>query len=375
MQIAPAIGVGTGIAGVASNLDREFRAMGHTVESFTFTTALRGRHQRPFPKTTFFRVFALFRRMVWFTTVGSLRAREFLAERPDAVSICHDNAMVGDVYVNHGVVGAAMRARGNGVWRMVRNPTHPFTFLRDLIRYRSGIHQAVVALSPSEADTLRQIYGRVRPPIVVIPNGVDLDRFHPPTPEERRKAREAFHLDDDARVMLFIGHEFARKGLDFAIDALEHAPTVLLLVVGGNAQAIDASRARATERGVADRVLFVATRWDIPFMFAASDCFILPSAYEANALVVLEALASGLPVLATPVGFAPEVVQDGVNGYLISRDAREIADRMEQIAADEPGTWSERARASVEDYGWAATARKYVELLESLRAQRDAEIA
>ena len=66
-------------------------------------------------------MFALFRRMVWFTTVGTLRARRFLLERPDAVSICHNNAMVGDVYVNHGVVGAAMRARGNSMWRMVRN--------------------------------------------------------------------------------------------------------------------------------------------------------------------------------------------------------------------------------------------------------------
>ena len=83
-------------------------------------------------KHRFLRALALFRRMVWFTTVGTVRARRFLAERPDAVSICHNNAMVGDIYVNHGVVGAAMRARGNGVWRMVRNPTHIFTFLRDL---------------------------------------------------------------------------------------------------------------------------------------------------------------------------------------------------------------------------------------------------
>lgn len=372
VQIVPFIGPGSGVAGVAWNLDREFRAMGHTVESFTYATA-GYRSRRPWPKRRLLRVFALFRRTVWFTTVGTMRARRFLRERPDAVSICHNNAMAGDVYVNHGVVGAAMRARGNGVWRMVRNPTHPFTFVRDLIRYRSGIHRSVVALSPSDADTLRRVYGRVRPPITVISNGVDLEEYRPPTADERREAREVFHLDQDDRVVLFIGHEFARKGLDFAIDALAQAPTVMLLVVGGNAEAIEQARNRATNGGVAERVLFVGTRRDLPLFFAASDAFILPSAYEANALVVLEALASGLPVIATRVGYAPEIIENGVNGFLVSQDAREIGDRMEQLAASDHGAFAMRARSSVEPYGWRATARRYVELLERLR-QPDAAI-
>ncbi|SFR91023.1 UDP-glucose:(heptosyl)LPS alpha-1,3-glucosyltransferase [Microbacterium sp. cf046] len=371
VQIAPYIGRGSGVAGVAWNLQTELAAMGHTVESFTVATAQR-RPTRGWPKHPLMRAFALFRRMVWFTTVGTVRARRFLAERPDAVAICHNNVMTGDIYVNHGVVGAAMRARGNGLWRMIRNPTHIFTYVRDSIRYRSGLHRAVVALSRSEADTLRRVYGRVRSRIVVIPNGVDLDAYRPPTPEARRRARADFHLDDDQRVVLFIGHEFSRKGLDQTIEALVFAPSVLLLVVGGNAQAIDAARARADVLGVAERVLFVGTRTDLPLFFAAADIFVLASAYEANALVVLEALASGLPVVSTPVGYAPELIVDGDNGYLVARDAREIGARFEDLADADLAEWGVRARRSVEHLGWRPIAERYLALVDEIIAERAA---
>ncbi len=369
VQIAPYIGGGSGVAGVAWNLEQHFLAMGHRVERFTTATASR-RPQRPWPRHPFFRALALFRKMVWFTTVGTVRARRFLNERADAVVICHNNALIGDVYVNHGVVGAAMRARGSGTWRMVRNPTHAFTFVRDAIRYRNGIHRVVVALSPSEADTLRRVYGRVRPPIEIIPNGVDLERFHPPTPEERAQARAAFHLDDDDRVVLFVGHEFARKGLSFAIDALISAPTVLLLVIGGNATAIEQARAHAREAGVDGRVLFMGTRTDLPVFFAAADAFVLPSAYEANALVVLEALAAGLPVVATRVGFAPDLIIDGSNGYLVERDAAEIGARFEELAAADLAPWRRRARETAEQHGWRTTALQYVDLLQRLAQEK-----
>src|SRR5690606_875955 len=124
------------------------------------------------------------RDVVWFSTVGSRRARRYLAARPDAVSICHNDVMAGDIYVNHGLLEAAMRARGNYAWRMLRNPLHVFTALRDRIRYRGSIHRGIVALTSREAELLREIYGRVPAQVTVIPNGVDLDRFRPPSDAE-----------------------------------------------------------------------------------------------------------------------------------------------------------------------------------------------
>ena len=70
---------------------------------------------------------------MWFSTVGTHRARAYLRRHPDELSICHNDALAGDVYVNHGIVQAAMRARGHYWLRMVRNPLHLFTTARDLV--------------------------------------------------------------------------------------------------------------------------------------------------------------------------------------------------------------------------------------------------
>jgi UDP-glucose:(heptosyl)LPS alpha-1,3-glucosyltransferase len=302
-----------------------------------------------------------------------MRARRFLADRQDAITITHNNVMIGDVYVNHGVLLASMRARGRSWWGIYRNPVHVFIYLRDRIRYRGRAHRAAVCLSETDAANLRATYGPIRPRVEVIPNGVDLGWFRPPRPEERLAARTELKLGTEERVAVFVGHEFSRKGLSFAIQGLSHAPSVLLLIIGGNDTIIAEAYAEAKELGVGDRVLFLGPRHHpVPFLHA-SDFLVLPSAYEANALVLLEALASGLPVIATPVGFAPEVVVDGVNGFLVERDGRAVGERMEQLATiddTELAAWAERARESVEPYGWRQTAERYLRLAEELLAER-----
>lgn len=372
VQIVPSIGPGTGVAGVAWNLEKELRALGATVERFTIDDARRGTG-RAWPKSRVRARLAGARRMVWFSTVGTARAREFIAARPDAIVICHNNVMAGDVYVNHGVLLASMRARGRSAWGIYRNPIHVFIYLRDRIRYRGSTHRAVVALSEADAADLRATYGRVRPRIVVIPNGVDLDRFHPPTPDERRAARELLNLGEEERVAMFLGHEFDRKGLVYAIEGLRYTPSVLLLVVGGRDDIIAAAKAEAEAHGVGPRVLFVGPRGDPRTFLAASDIFVLPSAYEANALVVLEALASGLPVVTTRVGFAPEIIVDGQNGFLVERDGRAVGERLALLEGEHLREWSRRARASVEPYSWRAVARRYLDLVEELLDERERE--
>ena len=213
----------------------------------------------------------------------------------------------------------------------------------------------------------------MRPRVVVIPNGVDLDRFRPPTPEERRRAH-ATRCSSATRSASpsSSATSSTRKGLSFAIEALRYAPTVLLLVVGGTDDIIAEADAAAQELGVGDRVLFLGPRHDLPLFLAASDMFVLPSAYEANALVVLEALASGLPVVTTPVGFAPEIIVDGENGFLVDRDAREIGERLAQLAdEDDLVAWSRRARGQRRAVRrGAAIAERYLELADELVAER-----
>ena len=365
VQIAPSIGPGSGVAGVAHALEREFIAAGATVERFTAADA-GGPRRSVGGRTSVATHLTRARNVIWFSTVGTRRARRFLAARPGAVSITHNDVMAGDIYVNHGLLQAAMRARGDYTWRMVRNPVHLFTALRDRIRYRGRTHRAVVALTTTEAELLVSTYGRVRPPIHVIPNGVDIERFRPPDAAERAQARAKLGVDDDRTIALFIGHEFERKGLPIAMSALRAASDVLLLVVGGSADMIRRAQAQAGSAGVAERVHFAGTQRDpVPFLWAA-DLLVLPSAYEANALVVLEALACGLPVVSTRVGFAPDILVDGENGFIVERDATSVGTRLAELASQPLEEWRGRARRTAEQYAWPRVARRYLDLVESL---------
>lgn len=363
VQIAPQISPGSGVGMVAYALEREFQAVGAIVERFTLEDA-RGRPSRSSPSRL-----RLAWDVVWFSTVGTRRAKRFLAARPDAVSICHNDVMAGDIYVNHGILPAAMRARGHFALRMMRNPLHLFIAVRDRVRYRGGTHRAIVVLSSTEAALLGTEYGKVCAPITVIGNGVDLERFRPPTIGERAEARARLGFEEDDRVALFIGHEFDRKGLPAVMEALSRVgPRIKLLVVGGSEDMIAHAHAHASNLGAGERVVFAGEHGDVSNFLVASDMFVLPSAYEASALVLLEALASGLPVIATRAGSAPDIVEDGVNGYLVPRDAAVIADRMELLAADASSARRVRARESSLRYSWERIAQQYVALLESLRS-------
>jgi len=358
VQIASRIGPGTGIGAVAWNLEREFLAQGHTVERFTTT-----------PKAARTR-FGHHLRQAWSTVqltfTGARRARRFLADRPDAVAISHNAVMAGDVHVDHGLTIAAVAARGRAPLRILRNPAIGFGWVRDSIRFRTSTHRMIVAPTSAEAAVLRRVHRGIRTPIEVIPHGVDLESFRPPTAAERRDARTALGLDDEHRVALFVGHELRWKGVPQLIDALVHATTVMLLVVGGDATTIPEMRERAHQRGVADRVLFAGMHSDVrPFYFAA-DMFVLPSDYESFGLVIAEALACGVPVIATRTGCAPDLIVDGETGYLVDRDPRTIADRLERIAATDVEEWHGLCRDAVVGLAWPIIAARYLSMLRDL---------
>lgn len=363
VQIAPEVRPGSGVEGVAHALEQAFARRGVVTERFTLTDA--GARWLKLPEGQAGRTVVRALRTVWFSTIGTALARRFLASRPDAVTICHNDVLAGEIYVNHGIVRAAMRARGHYLWRMVRNPLHLFTSARDALRYRSGIHRVVVNLTEGERDLLRLTYPRLRPEAVVIPNGVDTARFRPAEPGERVAFRQRSGLPPECRVAVFVGHEFERKGLDIALRALVEAPGFALLVVGGTPSMIGVARHRAEDLGIAARVRFVGRQDDPVPWFQTGDVFLLPSAYEANALVVLEALACGVPVIATRVGFAPDII-DGRNGLLIERDASSLVGALEVIGTTPDSAWRDAARATAERFSWDEVAAQYLALVDRL---------
>jgi glycosyltransferase involved in cell wall biosynthesis len=163
----------------------------------------------------------------------------------------------------------------------------------------------------------------------VIHNGVDTDRFRP-HPEKRRRVRTALGLEGRF-VALFLGRFAVTKGALDVVRALalsREAP--VLLVVAGSWDPVDEGTIRHAilETGVASRIRDLGFYTDKTELFAAADAFVLPSYDEGLPLALLEAMSSGLPCIATPVGGVPEVVEHGANGLLVPPgDPEGIAER------------------------------------------------
>ncbi len=367
VQICPEIGPGSGVGGVAFHLEKEWRARGVRVERFTLEDVIgRGLTARTHVRPGLPGKLLLLFRVVSFSTLGTVLARRRLGSRRDVLTICHNDALFGDVYVNHGIVQAAMRARGGYWWRMARNPLHLFTTARDKLRYAGWAgHGLVVNLVTGEEVVLRRTYPRLAVDTVVIGNGVDVSRFELPSEEVRNSARRRLGISPGDHVLLFVGHEFNRKGLPILLSALERLPlsTHLVVVGGGSDQIATASRSIPRE-DVRRRVHFVGVQSDPRMYFHAADAFVLPSAYESHALVILESLACGLPVIATATGSAPDLIRQGENGYIIRAEPGEVVRAVTALRAVPADLLRESARATAQKHSWEAVAQTYLEVLE-----------
>lgn len=231
----------------------------------------------------------------------------------------------GIVYTLHGVAdGLSDLVAGNvrAAPRRRRDPLYYLTGERALTRFGGG--RVVV---PSTA-VARFAVEHVRLPgavVDVIHNGVDTDRFRP---------RAAGEPSDGPLRVVWLGALAPVKRLDVLLGALGRTPGAVLRVIG------DGPERPAVERlvrtlGLSDRVTLVGHRDDPSDELARGQVFALTSAAENCPLALLQAMASGVPVVASRVGGVPEVVRDGVDGLLVEAgDEAALASALGRLAAD-----------------------------------------
>lgn len=208
----------------------------------------------------------------------------------------------------------------------------------------------VIAVSEHEAACLIKM-GVSQDRIRVIPNGVDIGEFADVGPR----------TDRDELVGLFVGRlDPDQKGLDVLIRAMARLPRDPLLrlrLVGEDWGGAELMERLAQRLGVADRVAIVGKlpRSELVREFAESDFLVLPSRFEPFGVVVLEAMAAGLPVIASRVGGIPEIVADGQTGLLVEPDNPDaLAESLRLLCGDESLRLSmgRAARERVKAYAW-----------------------
>jgi len=240
-----------------------------------------------------------------------------------------------------------------------------------------GQAAAVTACSPDLAARAIGL-GADAATTTTIPYGVDPARFRPATPDERAAVRAELGLRERERLVLAGGRLVHKKGLDVAIDAFageavrEAGPARLVIFGYGDLE--KELRAQVARLGLADRVLFAGRleRDRIPALFAAADLFLLPSVHDHAGNVdglpntLLEAMATGLPIVASDVVGVPTVIDDGVHGLLVpERDVAAFGAAIAALLRDpaRAAGLGEAARARVgRELTWPQIAHRFLDV-------------
>ena len=215
--------------------------------------------------------------------------------------------------------------KARGLRRLARWVANQYNAMTEQLSFRrAGL---VVAPSQGLVRELTETYPFLKDRICSIANPVDIDFFSRPDGFDRSLLFVQLGLPVDARVLCFAAlGDFSRKGLLVLMEALSGLddPSVRLLVVGGNAGEITTFTAISRDLGVAGRVVFAGFKNDVRPYFWGSDLFVLPSIYETFALVVIQAMAAGVPAIVTRLHGVEEYAVHGENAWLVERTPESV---------------------------------------------------
>jgi glycosyltransferase involved in cell wall biosynthesis len=221
-------------------------------------------------------------------------------------------------------------------WETISAPEWLLT--HRLLAYRFAMRFCTRVISVSHATAKWLIEKRGVPPekVVVIPYGVNLDLYRA---GENPELKQKLGIEHDAKVIGVVARLHPQKGHRYLIEAAKSIvakyPKTKFVVVGdGELRAELESMAKA--QGVAENFLFLGFRKDVKDLMRVFDVFCLPSLYEGLPNVVLEAMATAKPVVATAVDGTPELIVDEETGYLVPpADPRALAEKISLLVANE----------------------------------------
>ena len=273
----------------------------------------------------------------------AIRATKEIEKGKYDITLGVGNTLKADILQPHGGVHWAW------FWRSFRAYDSPFLwmikFLGRILSLKQWINgwiedapykkknfSKVIAISDMVKQDIIRWYGISEDRINVIYNGVDIERFHPRNRQYREEIRKRYGIGDEF-VILFVSNNFRMKGLGYLIKALakikkEGHPPFKLLILGRDRQ--NPFLRLAKKLGILGEVIFAGSTNEPEKYYGAADLLVHPTLYDACSLTVLEALASGLPVITSTSNGASGILTNGQEGFVI-QDPRDVKILCEKI--------------------------------------------
>jgi len=255
------------------------------------------------------------------------------------------------------------------------------------IRIETDIYRGcdrIIALTEMEKQQIHTLYQVAGDRIAVIPPGVNTEVFVPAI--DKKESRRVLGLPQNATIVFTLGRLDERKGFDLFLEAIgrlarrDDLPPTLFVLSAGDGSKQETKEREKLERIVEAHSLTEILRWlpvlpekDIPRYYGAADVFVLPSRYEPFGIVMLEAMACEIPVVATSAGGPATVIEPGVTGLLVDpTDTEALADALAALIRDpdKRREYGKRGRETAEkNYSWEIIAARHLAVYE--RAAKD----
>jgi len=239
-----------------------------------------------------------------------------------------------------------------------------YCFLKPIIVYIWKKASAVIANSSMLRDLA--IKSNDKQKVGVIYNGINIEHFRP----------GAVPRVNNNFTILCASRLSRRKGFNYVIDAFdiihEKYPDIKLVIAGGEGNAEEELKDQAKKLKLESKIIFtgfVTPNTEFLKYYNTSDVFVFPSLNEGMSNNMLEAMASGMPIIMTPTGGAEELIKDGVNGYIVKfKDSADIAEKLEKLINNPElcKKMGEESRKIAENMSWKSVADKYYYLYKQI---------
>ena len=247
---------------------------------------------------------------------------------------------------------------------------HRYVLHAEKAMFEDSRLRAVICNSHMVKDEIIHYYALPESRIHVIYNGIDCEQFHPRNRQHRPMLRAQLGIPEAATLFLFVGSGFERKNLGLVIDALGKLDLDTHLAIVGRDSSQRKYQRRAQQLGVEARCHFLGVRQDLPALYGMADALVLPTWYDPFPNVILEAMASGLPVLTSSHSGGRELIGQEAGAVIAPDDCMGLAGKMHALQdAEKAHTMGSVARSRVEHLSPAELSSQllglYTQLLSS----------